>query len=76
MKGRTFIMKCQKCGIDIPDGKVYCIRCGTAVQMVPDYDPEEDFTVGKDEQESEGTDFPVKRSGRLYMSDHFRKDGF
>ena len=52
-------MKCQKCGIDIPDGKVYCIRCGTAVQMVPDYDPEEDFTVGKEEQESEGTDFPV-----------------
>lgn len=65
MKGRTFDMKCQKCGINIPDGKVYCEKCGTAVQMVPDYSPEEDFTVGEEEAESEGADTPVKRKRRL-----------
>lgn len=36
-------MKCRNCGADIPDGKIYCEKCGKAIQMVPDYSPEEDF---------------------------------
>lgn len=39
-------MKCQNCGADIPQGKIYCESCGTAIQMVPDYNPEEDITIG------------------------------
>ena len=31
-------MKCQNCGNELPDGKLYCEKCGKAVQMVPDYD--------------------------------------
>ncbi len=35
-------MICIHCGADIPDGEVVCPRCGTAVQIVPDYNPLED----------------------------------
>lgn len=38
-------MKCQKCGADIPEGKIYCSQCGSAIQMVPDYVPEEDIAI-------------------------------
>lgn len=30
-------MKCEKCGADIPQGKVYCSICGNEVHLVPDY---------------------------------------
>lgn len=30
-------MKCEKCGAELKPGKVYCGVCGTAVQLVPDY---------------------------------------
>ena len=33
-------MKCQKCGAEIPDGKLYCEKCGTEVHIVPDFEPE------------------------------------
>ncbi len=46
-------MRCQKCGADIPEGKIYCERCGNAIQMVPDYNPDEDFTVGAEEREKQ-----------------------
>lgn len=42
-------MKCQNCGVDVPEDKIYCERCGTAIQMVPDYNPEEDISIGKEE---------------------------
>lgn len=32
-------MKCTNCGADILEGQVYCEKCGTDVQMVPDYNP-------------------------------------
>ncbi len=31
-------MKCASCGNELPEGKLYCEKCGKAVQMVPDYD--------------------------------------
>ena len=31
-------MKCQNCGNELPDGKLYCEKCGKAVRLVPDYD--------------------------------------
>lgn len=30
-------MKCEKCGAELKTGNVYCSVCGTAVQLVPDY---------------------------------------
>ena len=47
-------MICQRCGADIPEGKIYCERCGYAIQIVPDYNPDEDFTVGSEEREKPG----------------------
>lgn len=51
-------MKCQNCGCDIPEGKIYCERCGAAIQMVPDYNPADDISIGevskpKDTKQSE-----------------------
>ena len=46
-------MICQKCGTDIPEDKIYCEKCGNAIQMVPDYNPNEDFTVGTEEKEQQ-----------------------
>ena len=31
-------MQCPECGSEIPEGKLYCPKCGYAVQIVPDYD--------------------------------------
>ena len=35
-------MICSKCGALIPAGKIYCSVCGTAVQLIPDYNFIED----------------------------------
>lgn len=35
-------MICIHCGADIPEGELVCPRCGTEVQIVPDYNPLED----------------------------------
>ncbi len=42
-------MKCQKCGAEIPEGKIYCEKCGQAIQMVPDYNPVDDISIGTEE---------------------------
>ncbi len=42
-------MKCQNCGADVPEEKIYCEKCGTAIQMVPDYNPVEDIPIGTGE---------------------------
>lgn len=39
-------MKCTKCKAEIPEGKIYCEHCGSAIQMVPDYNPVDDITIG------------------------------
>jgi hypothetical protein len=44
-------MKCKKCGAGIPEGKIYCEICGTAIQMVPDYNPVDDISIGTEEKE-------------------------
>ena len=30
-------MKCSKCGFDIPDGDLFCPKCGAEIRIVPDY---------------------------------------
>lgn len=32
-------MKCRYCGYEIPDGILYCEKCGSEVRIVPDYNP-------------------------------------
>ena len=36
-------MKCRYCGHEIPNGKLYCEKCGKEVRIVPDYNPLEDM---------------------------------
>lgn len=36
-------MKCRYCGYKIPDGILYCEKCGREVQIVPDYNPFDDM---------------------------------
>ncbi len=57
-------MKCQNCGAKIPDGKIYCEHCGTAIQMVPDYDPEDDISIGTEETEEQDAAKPKIRRTR------------
>ncbi len=46
-------MVCQKCGANVPEDKIYCEKCGMAIQMVPDYRPEEDISIGGEENQRE-----------------------
>lgn len=43
-------MFCSKCGGEVDIGEVYCMKCGTAVQIVPDYNPLEDDNISFDEK--------------------------
>ena len=33
-------MKCPNCGAQMKEGRLYCEKCGTEVQIVPDFEPE------------------------------------
>ncbi len=33
-------MKCPNCGMEIPEGHMYCDTCGKEINFVPDFDPE------------------------------------
>lgn len=33
-------MKCPECGFEIPDGHMYCDKCGKEISFVPEFDPE------------------------------------
>ena len=36
-------MRCRYCGYEIPDGILYCEKCGGEVRIVPDYNPLDDM---------------------------------
>lgn len=36
-------MKCRYCGHEIPEGMLYCEKCGEEVRIVPDYNPLDDM---------------------------------
>ncbi len=40
-------MKCSTCGTEIPEGSLYCEKCGGDVHIVPDFEPELDFNLSE-----------------------------
>lgn len=40
-------MRCRYCGYDIPEGEVYCRKCGEEVRIVPDYNPLDDMLTAQ-----------------------------
>ena len=56
-------MKCPKCGADIPEGKFYCEKCSEALQIVPDYNPAEDITIGEEDNNIQNKDSSDASSG-------------
>lgn len=40
-------MKCAKCGAELKEGYLYCEHCGEDVHMVPDFEPEIEYSIHK-----------------------------
>lgn len=40
-------MRCRYCGYEIPEGELYCTRCGEEVFIVPDYNPLDDMLTAQ-----------------------------
>ena len=40
-------MKCRYCKAEIPEGELYCKKCGREVQIVPDYNPLEEMLTAQ-----------------------------
>jgi tetratricopeptide (TPR) repeat protein len=38
-------MVCTKCGAELKDTDVFCLKCGEEVQIVPDYNPVEEIVI-------------------------------
>ena len=38
-------MQCPKCGAQMPEGSLYCEKCGEEIHIVPDYDPKIDLNI-------------------------------
>lgn len=38
-------MNCLKCGAVIPDGSLYCEMCGEDIHIVPDFEPEIEYSI-------------------------------
>ncbi|MDD2979230.1 MAG: chitobiase/beta-hexosaminidase C-terminal domain-containing protein [Hespellia sp.] len=52
-------MKCMHCGADVPEGMLYCGKCGTEVQIVPDYNPLDDVLAKQVKGSIGGTTTPL-----------------
>ena len=38
-------MKCPNCGAEIREGSLYCEHCGEDIHIVPDFEPEVEFSL-------------------------------
>ncbi len=63
-------MRCRHCGALIPDDQLICPRCGTEVQMVPDYNPLDDVLAREVKGSVEGATRQIQTDNiRRYRSD-------
>ena len=54
-------MRCRYCGYEIPDGELYCKKCGEEVCIVPDYNPLDDMlTEHIKEEVNERKEFGIR----------------
>ena len=40
-------MKCPNCGTEMKDGMLYCEVCGEEIQIVPDFEPEIEYSISE-----------------------------
>ena len=53
-------MRCTNCGSEIPEGQLYCKRCGKEVRIVPDYNPLDDVLAAQVKGGIDGGDRPLE----------------
>lgn len=63
-------MKCRYCGYEIPNGILYCEKCGSEVRIVPDYNPLDDMLAAnvKDALNNTGKNTRRSRDSRGHAS--------
>ena len=62
-------MQCPKCGTDIPEGLLYCEKCGEEIQIVPDYDPLLDVKVGEESETEKKEEPPAGPTQEITIDD-------
>ena len=67
-------MRCPKCGTELPEGRLYCEKCGEEIHIVPDYDPSLDLSVSVVEEDGDNmTDEavsppkPIRKPGVIFL---------
>lgn len=67
-------MKCQKCGADMPDGVLYCTKCGEEIHIVPYFEPELETELDENLHRISDEAFnrhPEKLSGKTKRKKHY-----
>lgn len=68
-------MRCSHCGAMIPDDQMVCPRCGTEVQIVPDYNPLDDVLAREVKGSVEGATRQIQTDDiRRYRRDDRTKN--
>lgn len=64
-------MRCRYCGYEIPEGELYCRRCGKEVRIVPDYNPLDDVLTAQIKGGIDGGEQPLENYDyvKSYTSD-------
>ena len=70
-------MRCTNCGCEIPDGQLYCKRCGKEIRIVPDYNPLDDVLAAQVKGGIDGGERPLDDYDyeKSYTSDLRRGEG-